>query len=243
MKKISRHLWVKRGLSHLALSLVMLVLVSHAGAVSYFDGNFDSGWTTAVFGSGSYSSSASQMTTGGNPDKYFRITNYTGVSSQVYGFYMNTNATYNPSVLGAIGSIDYYEDQRYFSGDGNHQAAGVALFQDGTYYFTTRGGYTNSSTWGPLLSGIPAPFTPIDTTGLTANDFRTLASASDHPDFTSNGEAITFGFFRANSISLEEVAGIDNWQVTVNPVPLPPSALLLGSGLLGLWAVRRKYRG
>jgi hypothetical protein len=36
--------------------------------------------------------------------------------------------------------------------------------------------------------------------------------------------------------------GVDGVSVGLAPVPLPPAALLLGSGLVGLFALRRRAR-
>jgi hypothetical protein len=54
---------------------------------------------------------------------------------------------------------------------------------------------------------------------LRQNDFRTLASSSDHPDFSSTGTRIEVGFMRLHTVPAgspggTKLGGIDNWRLT-----------------------------
>jgi hypothetical protein len=80
-------------------------------------------------------------------------------------------------------------------------------------------------------------------TGIVDSDFFLLDGAGTL-DFSAAGDPITFGFLTTNSVTLDNtstMSGIDNWSVTVDPVPEPSTALLLAGGLLAL-VMGRKHR-
>jgi hypothetical protein len=139
-----------------------------------------------------------------------------GDSSGVWGYFIRIDAAYDPALQGAIATINYSEDAKYFGplpgGDG--QGTGCALLQGGTFYHIDMV-ITSATDWHSLHS-----------ISLTKDDFHSLNEPDDHPDFSINGSPIIFGFFRGNSTrgttGYFRDAGIDNWSVTVNPVPLPP---------------------
>lgn len=131
---------------------------------------------------------------------------------QVAVFSIKRNWVYFPSSDGRIVSIDYSEDSILMSGGGNGQYGAPALRQDGKLYTLVPGGKAFAT---PELA-----WTRHTVNGLTQNDFRTLASASDHPDFSSSGSRIDVGFMRLHSVpggSAPEtkIGGIDNWQITL----------------------------
>jgi hypothetical protein len=79
-------------------------------------------------------------------------------------------------------------------------------------------------------------FHPLSLSGLTAADFAlvlvtgtTYFDNTQHPDFSSAGAPIKVGFFRANGALVSGgytlVAGIDDWQVTINPAGAPVPTL------------------
>ncbi|MBX9608887.1 MAG: hypothetical protein K2Y51_21905 [Gammaproteobacteria bacterium] len=225
--------------------LVFSSASSLAEAATFADGSFADDWSSIVVGTGT--SVATRVTSGGNPNSYFSITNVTDPGEFVYGIYLKTTAVYTPSVEGAIASIDYDEDAKFFLGGGNRQAAGMALRQNGVVYILNTPAFTNSADWGPLMSSVltPPPL-PLTFAGLDAEDFSTITDASLHPDFSVNGGAITFGFFRANGSSNTRIAGIDNWFVRVNtvaaPIPLPATIYAQLAGVALLWHRRRVSR-
>lgn len=133
--------------------------------------------------------------------------------AQVAVFSIKRGATYFPSSDGTIFSIDYREDSILLSGGGNGQYSAPAIRQNGKYYTLVPGG-----------GAFPTPdaaWTPHSLTGLRQNDFRTLASASDHPDFSTTGGRIEVGFMRLHSVPAGSPGGtmkggIDNWRITFN---------------------------
>ena len=174
----------------------------------------------------------------GNPGTFMRIKHVHNPSnniidpsqpkSNILTFHRRIGAEYDPSTLGAITSIDYSEDRILFecgfSGcDG--QVTGPAVLQDGDLYVVVVGNTNDrdvNRVWGALSSS-----------GLTANNFSLavvgvnfpgpntlIQDFNRHPDFSSSGSPMVFGFFRAGThtapIFQTRMAGIDNWQVTVN---------------------------
>jgi hypothetical protein len=131
---------------------------------------------------------------------------------QLASFSIKRNWGYFPSSDGRIVSIDYSEDSILMSGGGNGQYSAPALRQNGKYYTLVPGGKAFTT---PDLA-----WTRHTLTGLSQNDFRTLASASDHPDFSSSGGRIDVGFMRLHAVpgggaQETKVGGIDNWRITI----------------------------
>lgn len=232
----------KKFFAGVVVGLLMLGATSNAhSSMVFFDGDFDdSEWnhTVYVFGGGG-TQTDTQYTTGGNPDSYLYIdtTVNSSPNSWVEGVFLKQDAIYTPSFSGAVGTIDYSEDARcYYGGGRDGQAAGLVIQQNQNLYFMEPYFTTQFSSW-----------THLNRSGLVASDFWYLDIANNqldstlNPDFSIAGSTMTFGFHRGNSTlggGYSIGAGIDNWQITVNPVPLPPTVLLFGTCMAGLVGVR-----
>jgi hypothetical protein len=189
--------------------------------VTFPDETFNAGeWNTVLelFGPGG-TASAEQVAEGGHPGAYRRIsitlnsTQGSATAGQVAVFSIKPGASYTPSTQGAIRSVDYSEDSILLVGGGGGQTSAPALRQNGTIYTLVFGGGAFGTPDGA--------WTAHSITGLEQDDFRTLTSADEHPDFSANGTRIEFGFMRAISTPAGNVGGtrtggIDNWEVTVN---------------------------
>jgi hypothetical protein len=214
-------------------------LVASAAPVVFFDGTFlDGDWTTSVVPSGvGGSGSAGQAASGGNPD-FFREISITlvmptaDIGAQVDVVSIKPSAVYDPASQAAIAFIDYSEDAILLDGSGNGHALTLALEQAGVIYAGL-----------PRLVSPDSEWTPKSILGLVASDFRRVGGTGQ-PDFSATGAPIAFGFWRAFSSPAgnsagTRIGGIDNWTVTVHPVPEPSSALLIGLGI-GILAARRR---
>jgi hypothetical protein len=215
---------------HTALSATLaLTLAASAAAVPpvpFTDGDFpDAEWTTVTSSFEVYSvtplpggstTSARQDPTGN--DAFRAITHVVPAApsptaaAAVWSAHFRNGATYDPSVQGAIGSIDYAEDARRLSGLG--QSAGLAIRQ-GSQVFVVQVGATPESV-----------FTRQERKAIKAADFGVLTAGGfpggAKPVFSSAGGLIELGFVRGNSTSVGGVgytitAAIDNWSVQVNP--------------------------
>jgi len=134
-----------------------------------------------------------------------------GSAAQVAVFAIKRRAVYFPSSDGAIISIDYSESSINESA-GNGQYSAPAIRQNSKLYTLVPGGKAFTT---------PEPsWTNHSLTGLTQNDFRTIASAADHPDFSANGSRIEVGFMRlqvvqAGATGSETRGGIDNYRLVM----------------------------
>ena len=179
----------------------------------------DNDWETElqVFGPGG-TGGAGQLHFNGQANAGYRQITITansaengGTAAQVAVFSIKRGTAYFPSSDGAIYSIGYSEDSILQSGGGNGQYSAPALRQNGKLY-----------TLVPGAGAFPTPetaWTPHSLTGLTQNDFRTIASASEHPDFSATGSRIEVGFMRLHSVPAgspggTRTGGIDNWRLT-----------------------------
>ena len=138
----------------------------------------------------------------------------------VWSAHFRNGATYDPSVQGPIGSIDYAEDAKRIFGSSLGQSAGIAIRQNGTV-FVAQVGTTPDDV-----------FTRKEGKALKASGFGVLTAGGfpggASPDFSAAGGPIEFGFVRGNSTGAGGpgytlIAAIDNWFVRVNPPCTQPS--------------------
>jgi hypothetical protein len=234
---------LKHYLSTLAfMTCALNAAISHASLITFTDGQFaDSNWTVvtqSLVNGGSVVTN--HVGSGGNPGEFREIVNTVndGSGSFVLGFHMTGSATYDPSTSGAIATIDYQEDSILFVGFGDGQASSPAILQGGSYFFVD---------FGTQLSANQSSWTQQSLLNLSGSDFRTLLDSSLHPNFSSTGSPMTFGFYRGNSTSgsgYSNRAGIDNWSITLNqesiPTPSTIALLWIPLGLLSLFGRHQK---
>jgi len=180
----------------------------------------DNDWDTEVqvFGAGG-TGGAGQLHFNGQASAGYRQVSITvnsaqnsGTAAQVAVFSIKRRNTYFPTSDGAIFTVSYSEDSILQAGGGNGQYSAPALKQNGKLYTLVPGAgafQTPETTW-----------TPHSLTGLTQNDFRTLASASDHPDFSAAGARMDWGFMRLHSVPAggpgdTKTGGLDNWRIVL----------------------------
>lgn len=190
-----------------------------ATAVASDDVFDDNNWDAElqVFGNGG-TGGASHVRFNGQEGADYRRVSITansaegsGAATQVAVFSIRRGTAYFPSSDGAIVSINYSEDSILLSGGGNGQYSAPALRQNGKLYTLVPGG-------GAFATPEPS-WTPHSVSNLRQNDFRTLASASDHPDFSRTGTRIEVGFMRLHTVPAgspggTRLGGIDNWRLT-----------------------------
>ncbi|MBK7896677.1 MAG: hypothetical protein IPJ90_17725 [Anaerolineaceae bacterium] len=200
-----------------------LDVVNGINVVTFVDGAFNTGWTDVsgvtddplVSGVGPGTSSfdgSSTQNNGGNPNAYRETTHTVVNGDRIYTGGLNSFAVYTPSDSGAITSIDFASDLLH--PDSGSTGWFLLLKQNGVLYFAGRGQAFGNSTWQSFT---------LD--ALTEEDFDTsapgLAPNNVHPDFSTNGASITFGYVMTNSSpgTNQLTHGIDNWSVTINTSP------------------------
>jgi len=234
----SRHVSSALRLVAVATSLISVSVAQSAAA--YADGYLDSSdWTTAYFTSGPGGSAAvRQVPSGGFPGLYRENSiDHNGASSgnpsQVMTFHLSVDALYSPQTQGAINLVDWSIDtillQAFPGADGF--ACGAVVQQGGTIYGAPLG-HTREWTW-----------TNKSLTGLTSQSFARWDSArmnwdwSRHPDFSTSGTTIRFGYFMASTHTtpgsqLRRV-GADNFSVIVHHTGLSANRATLTDGSFG----------
>jgi hypothetical protein len=208
------------------------------------DGTFsNSNWTldTLSYTGPTPSASATQETSGGDPGDFRQLTMTYGGDGNIYTGSVYNAYTYDPATQGAIETLDYtYDLELINGGDSNIVGYGVLVEQDGQFYVAGASStpvYPNTDEWASRNSGL-----------LTATDFTDILNPSEHPNFSSSGDPIEFGYYADNGTEdagqSTTVSGIDNWEVDIQstPTPEPPSLLTLASGvaLLALTQLLRR---
>ncbi len=227
------------------IATVLILTTLAAAEVTFTDGEFaPADWELTLredYNGGTVG--AQQELTGGSPDEYRRVTTNVQADSpypfaRVYAFNKAVNASWDPATQGAIESIDYAEESVLFGSCGNGVHTGPAVFQDGKAFiladamYDIHPMYANTSYWQSESAG-----------GLVADNWVLNWENEDiHPDFSESGSPIAFGFYRllvTTDVAYGCDSGIDNWSLTVHPVPEPTCLGLLSAGLVAL--VRRRH--
>jgi len=189
-----------------------------------FDGFFsDSNWQVTTFPDDA-DQFAHRSRAGGNPGSFRNMAhNLTpNVPMAVYHLRLGSEAVYDPSKLGAIAGITYFEDQKEF----NPPFAGAAV---GALFFVAQG---NRVHFGPDLSFTTTEWTRRKLSCLKPEDFT--MSFDELPDFSATAEPLRFGYLRSNTNSgsseIQIAHGIDNFHVVVYPAPNPGCAQVTCTG-------------
>jgi hypothetical protein len=132
----------------------------------------------------------------------------------------------------------------------NEELPGYQLF-----YSVNGGAYTNVSQFNPVASNVANPNNqpvipvgtpaaagtsgtlPLDYSNTQVSGTVTLAQA------VAAGQTITFRWVDDNGVNVspDQVIGLENVSINAaTPTPIPAAAWLLGSGLMGLFGMRRR---
>lgn len=182
-------------------------------STSYLDGTLnDADWSAAkiidtTVGQGAIFT-VGMVASGGNPDAYRRVT-HTYDTGDIFVAHLRGGAVYNPATQAPNCTIAYSYDVIHFNPPPSQAVAySLLLYQNGSYYWRPEDDvYDEVWTCFGHQSG--------------ASDFVLLSGAGPvHPDFSSGGGPIQFGYVSANESTsglLFRDSGLDNWQVTIVP--------------------------
>jgi hypothetical protein len=219
---------ILKSLIVVTISALSLQEIAKAATFNFFDGTFnDSDWIRAFQSTGSPSlETAEQSFSGGTPDAFRLMTHTWGNGIQGVVYHLSNQTIYDPSTQGAIESIDYSADVI-----GLNDAPGV--FGDGLLIQQDRRLFISAFT----AVRFPSPWQTKSVFGLTSDSFLSLDGGTA-PDFSVQGEPISFGYIRTNTISGASTSirhGIDNWSVNVTNVSV--TSIPEPSSILGLLAI------
>ncbi len=234
--------WFRRALAAAAAALLLPPPVP-AQVVGVTDGTFNNtDWSLVVVNNTTNGTpTAGQVSSGGNPGAY-RSNSLTATggagTTTVDTFSFRNGFSYSPSTQGAIGQWTLSVDDRKISQtSGFNGLIGLAVRQNGTLYRTNQLFDPATSAW--LTFSYPPTPDP--------NAFIQVSGPGPAtPDF-SNGGPIDFGYYvpfvvASAAASGTETVGVDNFQISITPVPEPSTVLLAGAGavgILGRWGRRR----
>jgi hypothetical protein len=142
---------------------------------------------------------------GGAPGPY-RETSHTWSDGAIFVAHLNSNFVHDPSVQ-PIHSIDFRAAANHFTFPTVGGAVALAvLVQQGSGYYAP-----------PVINVFGNAWTSYVQTGFTSADFALVAgSGPPHPDFSSGGALLTFGYMTANSASggpVTKTIGVDGYEV------------------------------
>lgn len=235
------------------LCAVLLALGSSgsAQAITFSDTEFaDSDWTVILEdygapGAGGGVANGFQVGSNGNPGAYRRsevgFATAANVTEIVINIQLREGAVFDPSTQGAIETVDLSYDVFIES---SAAFGGIVLRQGGIFYYSAGQNPAANSIW----QSISLPGRVSTSFGTCENLFGALCAeaGSGDPDFSSSGGPIEIGFFQAAALTSRQAnlyfSRIDNWSVTVNPVPEPGTATLLLVGLALLSRTRERAR-
>jgi hypothetical protein len=178
--------------------------------LSYSDGDFGTNWSATQLGQ-TGSVAASRIANGGNPGAYWSVTNNVD-TTDISAVSLRSDFTFNPSVSGAIQDLSFsYDAITNISGQG--QGTAPALMQNGKLYEVQ-----------PENTGYYSSYTSISFAVLHAESFFAFDGSHTHPDFSTAGATIAFGFANSNGGTgifshRTTQSHYDNFSVVVNFTP------------------------
>ena len=219
---------------------------AHATSITFIDGTVNpAGYATSIYNSDPSVGIAVTAISSGNPGAALQI-RYTNAGAMVnmqstLGF-INTGFAYNPSSQGAINRVEFSNDRYVDVGAALNPLITVfsrsLLLQNGKYYVAAYADPAMRGAW--YTSAAPGPLTSTD---YTLFDFVTgLSDPLQHPDFSSSGSLLDFGFASrfnlttAGPFALDGVFAFDNLSIRINGVPEPSQVAMIFLGLAALGA-------
>jgi len=197
-----------------AVALASALVAPAAAQTTFSDGDFaPANWDFVQIERGEGGSVSTEVVTDGNPGDALRISvtidTAPGYSLIAGAWFLHD--TYDPSVSGAIASVDYSEDTRAYQITGNGHATGIAIRQGDSIWvyrvdFTPEPAWTTKRAWS-----------------LVPSDFSRYEGTRPTLDFSGTAPPLQLGFYRANSHpdtgggTGTRIADIDNWRVTLVP--------------------------
>ena len=188
-----------------------------------------------------------QINNGGDPGFYLEV-NFTlpyvqGQGTQeVWVGHLLKTGIYTPSTQGAIADIALKLDSNFFSQNaGVGLTTGILVEQNSLFYAyqMTQPFILSGTGWHPMT--LPA------TAGPSAAVLFNGVGFSGHPDFSSSGAPIDFGFYEeigagaGASINIQANTGEDNWSVTIDSMVPEASTWVisaLASAVLAFQVIR-----
>lgn len=168
-----------------------------------------------------------------------------GGSAETQRFVYDSGFSYNPSILGAVDSIDISIDQRRVSGTPGAHGWGVGFMQDSNIFVFSMYHAFGAGTYSfSTFSILDATTTPQWFQATTAG----LISPTGTLDLSATGSEIYAGVFifsgNGGSPTRSDTTAYDNLNVTFNQaenaVPAPAVLALMLTGLAGFRWSRRQ---
>jgi hypothetical protein len=233
---------------HITLQIAGLISTSVLAAsvasaqVTFSDGTFNNAdWSLISSSTGTGFATQNQVLTGGNPGAYLNVT-LTSNNDWTFATSLMKLAQYDPQTQGAITNLsESFDNIQYGIVGAFGQGVAPDILQNGVVYFDAAYDDSNPTSWTTLRWNDMQASSFITESDFLNNNYV------DHPNFSSSGSVITFGFGTGNSPFGDRVTGtgFDNFEVEINTpqaTPEPGSVALFLSWVIGGGLLRRRNK-